>query len=78
MRDSERWHCPICGAKKDAKAKLCYQCYLVEHAREIPDPMMIRRVLDLHGWNYSAAGRYFHVSDNAVRKWCKKYGIVKE
>lgn len=40
--------------------------------------MMIRRVLDLHGWNYSAAGRYFHVSDNAVRKWCKKYGIVKE
>lgn len=78
MRTSDRWICPVCGAPKDAKAKVCKDCWAKEHSKEIPDAMMVKRVMDLFHWNYSAAGRYFRVSDNAVRKWCKKYGIKKE
>ena len=26
-------------------------------------------IMDLSNWNFCAAGRYFGVSDNAVRKW---------
>lgn len=75
---TQRWICPECGAQKDAKADLCIACYSKVRAKDIPSPEMIRRVLDLNKWNFSATGRYFRVSDNAVRKWCKKYNIVKE
>lgn len=72
---SERWRCPVCGGEKDIKAEICRDCYLASRRREVPDPVMIRRVLDLCQWNYSAAGRYFCVSDNAVRKWCHRFNI---
>ena len=78
MFDTDRWRCPRCGAKRDAKANLCAACYKVERAKDIPDPVTIKRVLDRFGWNFSAAGRYFRVSDNAVRKWCRKYDIRQQ
>ena len=78
MRTTKRWICPICGSQKDAKAKYCRDCRNQQRESELPDPVTIRRVLDLFGWNYCAAGRYFRVSDNAVRKWCRRFNIQKE
>ncbi len=28
--------------------------------------------------SYVQVGKYYEKSDNAVKKWCKKYGIITE
>lgn len=77
MRSTPRWRCPICGGAKDAKATNCSTCNKQIRCEDIPSPEMIRRVLDLYSWNYCAAGRYFRVADNTVRKWCKRFNIER-
>lgn len=76
--NSSRWRCPSCGAEKDAKAQLCSTCRAIARNTNRPPVDQIRRVLELYGWNFSAAGRFFRVSGNAVRKWCVSLDIHKE
>lgn len=75
MRNTNRWLCPNCGRQKDAKAKLCAACFSIEHARNIPDEETLLKTMKALDWNFSAIGRHYGVSDNAVRKWCRKYGL---
>lgn len=45
---------------------------LVNH---IPDEeTLLKTMHELH-WNVSAVGRHYGVSDNAVRKWCRKFDL---
>lgn len=72
---SDRWLCPSCGKSKDAKAKMCRTCWHAYHRRNIPDKQTLINCMSSVGWNYRAAGRFYSVSDDAVRKWCKDYMI---
>lgn len=74
---TKRWVCPRCGAQKDAKAMICINCRNIDRNADIPDVSVIIAEMKRNGWNYSAAGRTFGVSDNAVRKWCKKFDLKK-
>ena len=76
MGTTKRWVCPKCGLPKDAKASLCKQCRGTERASNIPSEDKLKSKLDELHWNFSAAGRFYEVSDNTVRKWCKRYGLL--
>lgn len=65
--------CPYCGKLKDYQAKMCLDCYKKEQAKNIPPKEELRE--HLKDKSMCAIGRVYNVSDNAVRKWCKKYGL---
>lgn len=65
--------CPICGNQKDYKANTCIDCYDKERSKHIPPKEEISKLLLSH--SMCAIGRMYGVSDNAVRKWCKKYNL---
>ena len=54
----------------DKDASRCRKCYSVEMQRVERPPIdqLIKEVVDM---GYSATGRKYGVSDNAIRKWIK-------
>lgn len=65
--------CPNCDNYKDIHAALCIDCYNVERAKNIPSKEILEELLKNN--SMCAIGRKFKVSDSAVRKWCRKYGL---
>lgn len=65
--------CPLCGNIKDNKADMCRKCYDANRASNIPPKETLYDLLCKY--NMCEIGRIFGVSDNAVRNWCKKYGL---
>lgn len=65
--------CPICGKEKNAWANLCMNCANKERAKHIPPKEELIAMLLEH--NMLSIGKAYGVSDNAVRKWCKKYEL---
>lgn len=67
--------CPICGGVKDSKAKMCQQCTLKEQRKNRPlKEELYNKIVELKG-NFTQVGKFYQVSDNAVRKWCKNYDL---
>ncbi len=56
------------------KASICLNCYNKQKAQNIPPreelKELIRTIPFIH------IGEHFNVSDNAIRKWCKKYNLL--
>lgn len=71
----ERACCQQCGKKlATQKAKLCPDCYNLSKRRvERPDKVTLYNELKVS--NFSAVGRKYGVTDNAIRKWCASYGL---
>lgn len=65
--------CPICHGYKDIKANVCRQCYLKQKANNIPSEYILKKLIDK--FSLTQIGKKYGVSDRAVYKWCKKYGI---
>lgn len=65
--------CPVCGNTKDYKAKLCIDCNRKEISKHIPTKENLIEYICTY--SMVKVGKIFNVSDNAVRKWCKKYGL---
>lgn len=65
--------CPICGKEKNIDAKLCMKCREKIKSKNIPSKEKLIEALKNN--SFVAVGRMFNVSDNAVRNWCKKYGL---
>lgn len=62
----------ICGNKKDNKAKKCIDCYNKIRFKVVkPDYETL--CLEIKELGYVGTGKKYGVSDNAVRKWKKKY-----
>lgn len=59
------------------KAKQCIDCYNLEKSSSIPSKADLETLMKSVNWVFTQAGRHYGVSDNAVRKWCKKLEIVK-
>lgn len=67
--------CPICGELKAKHATMCVTCYKNNKASNIPSKDELWKcILSLK--NFRAVARKYGVTDNAVRKWCKKYGLL--
>ena len=70
-------YCPICGKQIDYAADLCIECYSEkrEANSKTPSANELQAIIQKHNGNFTQIGKLFGVSDNAVRKWCKKYNI---
>ena len=73
--------CPICGVNyKDAEAHMCIECWNNLNNKFIKDTNIerpSREVLKkkIRASSFLQIGKEYNVSDNAVRKWCKFYGL---
>lgn len=66
--------CPICNVNlKDKKAKMCLECYNKEKSKNIPPKEELEKLI--YKYPFTEIGKMFNVSDNSVRKWCRKYGL---
>jgi len=66
--------CPNCKTNyKRTSSKLCINCENIRKAENIPSKEEIEKYLGK--LPFTRIGEMFGVSDNAVRKWCKKYGL---
>ena len=64
-----------CGCKKDLKAKTCSKCYrLTSRVFEVTKEEL-ELLIAQHSW--VAIGKMFGVSDNAIRKRAKLYGLLR-
>lgn len=71
-------HCRNCGKKISNSAKQCKKCAAIQKQFTIrkvkrPDKETLER--EIAGNSFLALGRKYGVSDNAIRKWCKGYGL---
>jgi hypothetical protein len=81
-RTMRQWHkmvCPTCKKEFETKhqnRKHCsIQCLTFSQRRaERPSEEELRSLLETTSW--TQIGKMFGVSDNAVRKWAKRYGII--
>ena len=68
--------CKKCGKTISSKAVLCVECSH-EASRKVEHPTaeeLLQYLISIKG-NFKEASRHYGVSDNAIRKWCKKYNI---
>ena len=66
--------CPLCNKNfKSITAKLCKECDDLRKAEHIPSKEKLEPLLGKIP--FVKIGEMYGVSDNAVRKWCKKYGL---
>ena len=66
--------CVDCGKQIDKQSTRCDECNK-KFQRKVDRPNKEELSQLLHKSNFSAIGRIYGVSDNAVRKWCKAYGL---
>ena len=52
---------------------MCKDCYLKYLAKNIPPKEVIEELI--YKYPFTKIGEMYNVSDNAVRKWCKKYEL---
>ena len=68
--------CIVCGKVISSKSNYCKRC--VPHKRKVKRPTK-EYLEDLIKTNsFVSLGKRFGVSDTAIRKWCKSYGIKLE
>lgn len=72
----EKCCCKDCGKEitRYSKSGFCNECYYKSKSR-IPLKEELQKLI-LNN-TYSAIGKMFNVSVNAVKKWCKKYNLNK-
>lgn len=65
--------CPICGGKMSYDAEVCLECHLQRIHKNIPSKDVLES--QIRDNSFVQLGKMYGVSDNAVRKWCKSYGL---
>lgn len=71
--DKQEKVCPLCGEFKHGMSDVCLRCYRKKIAENIPSKDVLEILIC--EYNFCEIGRKYNVSDNAVRKWCKKYNL---
>lgn len=74
--DKEKSFCIKCEEELGEKnvSGLCFNCAMKER-QTTSRPTSEELLIELQNSNFSAVGRKYNVSDNAIRKWCKGYGL---
>lgn len=70
-------YCLKCGKQlSNSKTGLCSQCYSIS-SRKVERPVAeeLSNILYRKNGNFAEVARMFDVTDNTVRKWCKKYNL---
>lgn len=66
--------CPQCNTNyKTLNAELCLECYKSNQSENVPSKDELESLIGKIP--FTRLGEKYGVTDNAVRKWCKKYGL---
>ena len=68
--------CPKCGRLMERSSTMCADCYRQSEKDKSKCPskeQLIQDLIELKG--FLTVGKKYGVSDNTVRKWCKKYNL---
>jgi len=65
-------YCIDCGKEVFRESKRCFDCDSI-NKRTIERPTKEILIQDIESLGYCGTGRKYGVSDNAIRKWLKKY-----
>lgn len=70
--------CMVCGRTLQGKQKGCCSpsCFNIK-SRKVERPSKAQLLEDINSMSLLSVGRKYSVSDNAIRKWMKSYGIKK-
>lgn len=74
LKQRKKYTCEICGKNLNYKNTMCQDCYQKSKAKNIPSKEVIIEELK-NFTTFVALGKKYNVSDNTVRKWCKKYNL---
>ena len=66
--------CPNCGNIKYRRAKLCIYCNSIMQ-RKVERPSKEELFELIKTMQFTQIGKMYGVSDNTIRKWCKKYEL---
>ena len=69
-------NCAVCG-EETKNQKYCSNVCQKKSLRRVerPSTEKLREMINQMSW--VAIGRYYGVSDNAVRKWARRYGLIE-
>lgn len=71
---SQKDLCPVCKSNdKYIKSKMCTECAKKEKAKNIPPKEELEHLI--YKLPFTEIGKRYGVTDNSVRKWCKKYDL---
>lgn len=62
---------------RGTKTRQCPKCYIRHLSTSAPNPQVLEAILFENRGNFTQVAKQFGVSDNAVRKWCLKFGLSK-
>ena len=66
--------CPVCKLNlKSFDAAMCKSCRYQYQRKHIPPKEELEKLI--YNTPFTKIGEVYGVTDNAVRKWCKKYGL---
>ena len=68
--------CKVCGKIINQQSSLCMKCASVAKRKvERPTKEELLGLLETHKGNFTEVARLCGVTDNAIRRWCRSYGI---
>ena len=66
--------CPVCKTNlKSIKASKCLECHNKEKSKNIASKEVLQNLI--YKYPFTQIGKMFGVTDNTIRKWCKKYNL---
>lgn len=71
--DGIEYKCERCGKPVGNGVKFCSNCRKEIHLESIPSRNTLKRLI--RSYTFMDIGKMFNVSDNAIHKWCKGYGL---
>lgn len=73
---SNKYYCEDCGCEISPGAKKCLTCRNKEKSKNIPTRETLKTLI--RNTPFTQIGLQYNVTDNAVRKWCDKYGLPRK
>lgn len=68
----KEFNCNECNQKVSPNKTICSECYS-KSTRKVERPPYLQLLKEIKDSGYSAVGRKYGVSDNAIRKWVRNY-----
>ena len=73
-RKNRKKICPVCNINEiNKQSKMCVDCRNKQRKSKIPPKEELESLI--YTTSFVKIGKHYGVSDNAVRKWCKKYNL---
>lgn len=73
---SNKYYCKNCGCEVSPGAEKCLACRNKEKSKNIPSREILKTLI--RNTPFTQIGLQYNVTDNAVRKWCDKYGLPRK